>query len=602
MRYLNARSGSDLRIFLIDVLGDNLILKKTKTKGQIVFDWQVKKPLICQQKYEVNGEIKIGYVQRGTVNALFTCKASKTDRLRNLFFQVNTGKTDFTMTPFGHYVEGRKKIDIISYNAFMLDFDLKLGKEHYQGDTLNFEKQKLYDNIYDELPIKPDYIVESRNGFHVYYLIPSKERKTMSSTDWHWIERGIFDYVKENISDCVDPAVKKSNQIMRVPFSLHKKDDNEDFTVTIKYERNSDLKIEPIEEGNYISAQFAYSIEEIIEAFKIDEKILQEVKNQVGTKGKSKLRTTEKYKIRSDKEKNLAENDVTLLKDKYSVTKAIVEGDFAFFDYLQKILPDKPMSRTKATEYINSIDIRKVLGFENQSLNAAFSSLFYSDDHPSDYFFTNTKTGLASYYCRLENRYYNNIFDIVYHLLNFEEKLSEKEKLLKTFNHVYKIFGLKITANWEDEFSATLSGNIEKFNRIVSHSKKTRYLKCAVKLYNELMNIWEEHVYKNNIDWRTVHRSIGAEWIGKRINLARSTVQKELLLLEYIGLIIRTDKKSDWFICNNEYRFAVINDENITEMVARAKTIRTIMAKPLKEVTRQKLDNLFKKVPHNNHN
>lgn len=30
-----------------------------------------------------------------------------------------------------------------------------------------------------------------------------------------------------------------------------------------------------------------------------------------------------------------------------------------FFDYLQKNSPDKPMSRTEATEYVNSIDIRK---------------------------------------------------------------------------------------------------------------------------------------------------------------------------------------------------------------------------------------------------
>lgn len=594
MRYLNSRSGSDLRIFLIDVLGDNLMLKKTKTKGLIVFDWQIKKPLICQQKYEVNGEIKIGYVQRGTVNALFTCKASKINRLRNLFFQVNTGKTDFIMTPFGHYVEGRKKVNIISYNAFMLDFDLNLGKEHYQGKMLNLEKQKLYEKIYNELPIKADYIIESRNGFHVYYLIPRKERRKMSSTDWHWIEREIFDYVKENISDYVDPAVKKSNQIMRVPFSLHKKDDNEDFTVTIKYERNSDLKIEPIETGNYLSAQFAYSIEEIIEAFKIDEKILQEVKNQVGTKVRNKLRATEEYKLTSDKAKESAESEVTLLKDKYPVTKAIVEGDFAFFDYLQKILSDKPISRTKATEYVNSIEIRKVLGFKNQSLNAAFSSLFYSDVHTSDYFFANTKTGLTSYYCRLENRYYNNIFDIAYHLLNFDEKLSEKEKWLKTFNHVYKMFGIKIASQWEDEFNNALSGNIEKFNWIVLHSKKTRYLKCAVKPYNELMTLWKKHVYKNNIDWQTAHRSIGAEWIGKRINLERSTVQKELLLLEYIGLIIRTDKKSDWRILTNEYQFIVINNENINEMFSKAESIRRVMAKPSIEISRKKLDALLK--------
>lgn len=108
------------------------------------------------------------------------------------------------------------------------------------------------------------------------------------------------------------------------------------------------------------------------------------------------------------------------------------------------------------------------------------------------------------------------------------------------------------------------------------------------------MTLWKEHAYKNNINWRTAHRTIGAEWIGKRINLARSTVQKELLLLEYIGLINRINKKSDWYICSNEYQFNIITDENITGMIIRAETIRTSMLKPLKEVTRQKLDNLLK--------
>lgn len=575
MRYLNESSCNDLRIFLIDILGDNIRLKKSKTRALSVFDWQVRKPLICCQKYEVDGEEKIGYVQRNSMDLLFTCSESKVNKLRNLFFQINTGKIDFVTTPFGHYVEGRKKIDIISYNAFMLDFDLKLGNEHYQGERLSIEKQKLYDKIYSELPIKPDYIIESRNGFHVYYLIPSKERRKMSSTDWHWIERGIFDYVKENISDCVDPAVKKSNQIMRIPYSLHKKDDNEDFTVSIAFERNRDLKAKPIEEGNYFSAQFAYGIEEIIDAFKIDEKILQDVKNQIGTKAKSKLRATEEYKISSDKAKDSAEKAVTLLKDKYPVTKAIVEGDFAFFGYLQKNSPTIAMSRTEATKYIKSVDVRIALGIDNQPLDAAFSSLFYPDIHPSDYFFTNSQTGLTSYYCRLENRYYNNIFDIVYHLLDFEEHLSEKEKWLMIFNHVYKMFGIKITSHWEEEFQRAISSNIEKFNRIVTHSKKTRYLKCAIKLYNKLMTLWKEHVYKNNIDWRTAHRTIAAEWLGNRINLARPTVQKELLLLEYIGVIRRTDQKSAWYNCSNEYQFTVISDENITEMIARTEKIRT---------------------------
>ena len=129
------------------------------------------------------------------MNSVFKCKVSQIDRLRNLFFQVNSGKINFEIFPFVHYVEGRKKVDIISYNAFMLDFDLKVGdNRHYHGEELVTEKEKLYKKIYKKLPLEPDYIIESRNGFHVYFLIPTDERN-MCSEYWHKVECEIFNYV-----------------------------------------------------------------------------------------------------------------------------------------------------------------------------------------------------------------------------------------------------------------------------------------------------------------------------------------------------------------------------------------------------------------------
>ena len=129
------------------------------------------------------------------------------------------------------------------------------------------------------MPLKPDYLIESRNGFHVYYLIQSSERK-MSSEWWHWIERGIFNYVQQNISENVDHAVKKSNQVMRLPYSFHKKDDDSDdgYKVKIIYERKQADKILAFNDDSYDSAMFAYSTKQLIKAFEIDKEIINNIK------------------------------------------------------------------------------------------------------------------------------------------------------------------------------------------------------------------------------------------------------------------------------------------------------------------------------------
>ena len=559
------------------------------------------KPILVFSKYLFEDKEKTALNPKGTLENVF--KRTNKKLIENLFFQVNTGMEHWVDKPYKHKVEGRKKGDIISYNAFMLDFDLKdENKEHYKGKRLRQEKAKLLRQIWRELPLKPDFIISSRNGFHIYYLIPISERK-IDSESWHWLEIGIFNYVQRNISNNVDHAVKKSNQIMRLPYSYHKKDDNNDdgYKVKIIYERNKKIKDMFIEEDYYISAQFAYPIQKLIEAFKVDEDIINDLKSENKNRTSKEIRQTNEYKEKVKNESIKAKNFVTFLYDKYSVTEAISSENANFFTCLQQISPKIPMSRKEATQYIKSFDMRDILGFNNQPLNAAFSSLFYQDTHPSDYFYTNPKTGSTSYYCRLDKYFYNDIFDIVYHLLNFDDDMSEKKKWLKTFNFVYKMFGLNITTNWKQDFEKAILNNLEKFKQIIHYSKHTKYLKCASKLYEELMIVWKEHVYDNNIDWRNVNRTISAKWIGDRINTSRSTIQKELLLLEYVGLINRIDsiyrQSAAWKKDSNEYRFEIINESNINEIIEKVEIIKRIMSKPLKEVTRHKLDILFKKSP-----
>ena len=75
-------------------------------------------------------------------------------------------------------------------------------------------------------------IIESRNGFHLYFALVDKDR-SISENTWRHIELSILDWLFYNISYHVDYSVKDPARILRVPFSNHKKSDSDLFQVTI---------------------------------------------------------------------------------------------------------------------------------------------------------------------------------------------------------------------------------------------------------------------------------------------------------------------------------------------------------------------------------
>lgn len=174
---LDSNSATNLKVFLED-LGYSP-------------DEYSEKPVLIFQKYAIYDEEKVGLIQKGTLADVF--KRTKKELLENLFIQINSGKKywkerkrkyvkEDEKNTWQEKVEGRKKTDIIQYNAFMLDFDLKDEENrHYKVEQLIQEKERLFKEIQAKLPLEPDYIVESRNGFHVYYLINSSERKMSSA-------------------------------------------------------------------------------------------------------------------------------------------------------------------------------------------------------------------------------------------------------------------------------------------------------------------------------------------------------------------------------------------------------------------------------------
>ena len=582
-------SATNLKIFLEDI--------------SYSADEYTDKPVLIFQKYKFNDEEKVGLVQKGTLADVF--KRTKKELLENLFIQINGGKkywkerkrkcaTKDGNTTWNERVEGRKKADIIQYNAFMLDFDLKdEGNKHYKGEHLIQEKERLLKEIQAKLPLESDYIVESRNGFHVYYLINPSERK-MSSTEWHRIEIGIFDYVKANISENVDHAVKKSNQIMRLPYSYHKKseDTDEGYQVKIIHERKREDKEFYFENDLYESAMFAYPTTKIIKYFKVDTGTLRDSSEK--EKGHTS-NTVRQSKVSKSHEK-LKSDD--MIKDKYAVTKAITEGNLSYFEYIRAETPKSPMTREEVREYIKSIDLRKTLGFENQSLDTAFSSLFYEDKHPSDAFIKN-KNGATIYYCRRENQWYYDIFDVAHHLLNFKKGLTEKETWSKTFEFVYKMFGIHFVQRKKEniaEFKRARMDNIMLLSRVVIYSKRTKYLGGFVKrLYEELMELWKEHSEKYNLPWRKVHMTLSTDYLAERLGKKKrdSTISKGLLILETIGLI----KKHDGKYCKNnnlkaanEYQFLILMEGDLTGIIKKVEKIREVYKKPMNEVTRKGLE------------
>ena len=196
-------------------------------------------------------------------------KDNNPDNWTNIFWLPNCGMATWKNNPYKHAEEGRKKENIYSYRAFFFDTDLKLGsKDHYKGEELEIKKTEEYNKIL-QLPLVPDYIIESRNGFHSYYII-HKDDWDMSSELWHKIESGIFDFIFNNVSQNFDPQVSNSNRIIRVPYSRHKKSDNDDFfQVNIKFIRNKD-KMMAMSPNDYKPGMFAYSIEDLIKAFDIN--------------------------------------------------------------------------------------------------------------------------------------------------------------------------------------------------------------------------------------------------------------------------------------------------------------------------------------------
>lgn len=178
-----------------------------------------------------------------TKNGMRTTSLNGAIQLNNIsnhdvYFVVNPAK-------------GFKKEDIKQLSTNFVDLDCGRDKngKYKQPKVVNAFKAKALKRI-KEFSAKPTAIVETRNGFHVYYSYAPVSANAKNRADWEKKQNALFNFFKDY--GC-DAKVLKPNQLMRVPYTMwHKKwsGNNKAFNVSVKSVGNS-VKFENLPMDNH---------------------------------------------------------------------------------------------------------------------------------------------------------------------------------------------------------------------------------------------------------------------------------------------------------------------------------------------------------------
>lgn len=127
----------------------------------------------------------------------------------------NLGKTLQTDVYFVVNPGGTKYNDIHSTYCCFVDLDVGRDsqKKYYSDSQVEKKKQVLFDLI-DECPVKPHYVVETRNGYQVYWITEKVDLRNQVEKS-HWLSTQF--YIRQHFGQYADSKVGKPNQIMRLP-------------------------------------------------------------------------------------------------------------------------------------------------------------------------------------------------------------------------------------------------------------------------------------------------------------------------------------------------------------------------------------------------
>lgn len=120
------------------------------------------------------------------------------------------------------YVNGGRKLYAIKqFTCCFCDMDAGRDNEgKYFKPSVVMQKKKAFLKKINEFPVKPSWVVDTRNGYQCYWIFDDASRKIVghNKTFWNGLQKKLVNYFGG------DPRAIKPNQIYRVPYTWWRKE------------------------------------------------------------------------------------------------------------------------------------------------------------------------------------------------------------------------------------------------------------------------------------------------------------------------------------------------------------------------------------------
>ena len=146
-------------------------------------------------------------------------KISNMNHTNTLDEAINANITNNSDVYF--YVNGGRKLYAIK--EFTCCFcDMDAGRDHegkYFKPSVVMTKKKQFLKKINDFPVKPSWVVDTRNGYQCYWIFDDASRQMIGSnkTFWNGLQKKLVNYFGG------DPRAIKPNQIYRVPYTWWRK-------------------------------------------------------------------------------------------------------------------------------------------------------------------------------------------------------------------------------------------------------------------------------------------------------------------------------------------------------------------------------------------
>lgn len=155
--------------------------------------------------YCYNGNPRKKISSMSHTNDLNEAIAANVDNNSDVYFYVNGG---------------RKMYAIKEFTCCFCDMDAGRDNEgKYFKPAIVIQKKREFLDRINKFPVKPSWVVDTRNGYQCYWLFDDQSRKMIGSnkTFWNGLQKKLVNYFDG------DPRAIKPNQIYRVPYTWWRK-------------------------------------------------------------------------------------------------------------------------------------------------------------------------------------------------------------------------------------------------------------------------------------------------------------------------------------------------------------------------------------------